>query len=311
MKHYLSLAIFTLLTVACAQAATDQSMPLYFCAAASENYYHGLLNLIGSLHNTNFDQTIEIAVFDLGMSAEQLEHLRSIEKVRIYDVERTNPDILTPFVSRPNGGKTGARGWYSWKPVVIKQALDMFPYVLYLDAGLIVLHDVTPVFKYIQKEGFFARDEFHNIAYTTTRYVMEKFHLLTQERSWVLFTHSIHSAAVGLSRKIYDSFVLPLYHMSKDIRYFQDDGSAPGGFGWARHDQTLFSIVARLLHFKTFESSFSINGKEYYIAGSLECFNKANNDYDLKEKMIWAHTRTEIDTSFCQQYIRYKESKIL
>lgn len=280
---------------------------MYFCMAASEDYFVELLNLIGSIHKVNFDDIVHIAVFDLGMTNDQIVQLKSIEKLEVYEVEKTNPEILTPFYSRPNSLRV-SRGWYSWKPVIIKQSLDMFPYVLYLDAGVLVFQKLDPIFRYIQKEGFFACNEMHDIAYTTTLYVKEALQLAAPNRAWILSasTSSIHSAAIGASQKVYSSYILPLYQLTKEIKYFADDGTAPGGFGWGRHDQTVFSIFVRLQNLKTVDPLFFLEGKEFYIAGDSKKFSAALKNSSVREKMLWGHIRKKIHLNEYQAYIHYK-----
>src|SRR5271170_46995 len=45
--------------------------PQYYCTAANSDYFGPLLNLIGSIHDTNFDKVSAIAVFDLGLTEDQ------------------------------------------------------------------------------------------------------------------------------------------------------------------------------------------------------------------------------------------------
>ena len=101
----------------------NNPVSMNFCTAADAKYFKRLLNLIGSLHHTNFDQTKEIAVFDLGLTNDQKETLNGIQKVKLYSIELTHPDLLTQFVVRKI-----VPGWYAWKFVVLKQTLDIFPY---------------------------------------------------------------------------------------------------------------------------------------------------------------------------------------
>jgi len=118
---------------------SSDPIDLYFCTAANSTYFERVLNLIGCLHKVNFNEIGQIAVFDLGLTEKEKTKLKNIKKVAVYSVEKTNKDIITPL---PTGqGKKLVLGYYSWKPVVIKQALDMFPYVLWLDAGTTILID--------------------------------------------------------------------------------------------------------------------------------------------------------------------------
>jgi len=88
-----------------------------------------------------------------------------------------------------------------------------------------------------------------------TNYVIDKFNLHSDDRKWILNEKTLGLSAgfQGLTRKIYNPYVMPMYNLSKDIRNFMDDGSSPEGFVLARHDQTLFSIQAALLGFNVFE----------------------------------------------------------
>lgn len=226
----------------------------YIATCADSNFYSLLLNLIGSIHRVHNEDLGEIAVFNLGLSYDQIKELRSLEKVEVYEVEMTNPGMLTYFhVGRPDGkpgqGKM-VRGWYSFKPAVIKQALDLFPCFLYLDAGCLVLKPLDDLFKHIQQNAYFLMGG-PNIRQMTTNYIIDKFDLKSEERKWILedTTLGISAAVQGISRKVRDSYVMPIFNLSKDLRNFMDDGTAPGGFGTARHDQTLYSIQAALLGF--------------------------------------------------------------
>lgn len=220
---------------------------MYFCVAADSNFFTKLLRLIGSIHHTNFDKTKEIAIFDLGFSEDQIKFLKMVEKVSVYPVELTHPDILK-YVRKNNDGAV-VRGWYAWKPVAIKEALAMFPYVLYLDAGCCVLRGLKDVFCYIQKNGYLLVENQagYTIGQHCTACVRNHYLLSSNERDWILNARPISAGIQGLSRAVYHSYIKPIYELSKDLKYFEDDGSAPLGFGWARHDQTLFSIQARLM----------------------------------------------------------------
>src|SRR3989339_373846 len=75
----------------------------YYCTYADSRHYELLLNLIGSIHRIDFDRLGEIMVFDLGLNEGQRKHLDTIQKANVYEVEKVNSDILTPFVSSPSG----------------------------------------------------------------------------------------------------------------------------------------------------------------------------------------------------------------
>lgn len=226
---------------------------LYFCTAANGPYFDVLLNLIGSLHKTNFEDLGELAVFDIGLTSDQRNYLQTISKIRVCDVEKVNPEILTLFCVN-NWGKF-VPGWYAWKPVVIKQSLELYPYVLWLDAGTTVLGKLNNLFDYIKESGYFLctigqdpdplTGKFpSDVNWQTTRYLVNKYNLESPERKQILAKEPITSCIIGISKNYIDKFILPMYELSRDLINYIDDGSTPTGFGTGRHDQALLSVIA-------------------------------------------------------------------
>ena len=225
----------------------------FYCTASDSRYFNHVLNLIGSIHEHSFNSLGEIAVFDLGMTPEQIAHLQRIAKVSVHNIELTHPDLLTYY--NTNDAGRSAPGWYAWKFVVLKQALEMYPYVLWVDSGTTVLKPLNDLFKYIQHSGYFLStmgdEKFYNqishpIKWGTTEYVKRHFNLISSDKKWVLEREPLLSGIIGVARKSMDYFVKPLYEMTRHLRLFEDDGTTPNGFGTGRHDQTILSIYAYL-----------------------------------------------------------------
>lgn len=223
----------------------------YFCTAVDAKYFSNLLNLIGSIHKVTSGKSAEIAVFDLGLTQEQIDQLLTMEKVTVHKIELTHPDLLTSFKVSDYGKMVP--GWYAWKFVILKQALDLFPYVLWVDSGTTILKPLDTLFKYIQDQGYFlctmGDEKFYNqlahpIKWGTTNYVKEYFHLDCPEHNWILNKEPLLSGTLGISRKAMDYLVKPLYEHSRHLRLFEDDGTTENGFGTGRHDQTILSIFA-------------------------------------------------------------------
>ncbi|MFH1254763.1 MAG: hypothetical protein V1646_05035 [bacterium] len=263
---------------------------MYFCIPSDSHFFDNLLRLIGSIHYTNFEKTKKIAVFNLGLTKEQVKFLKTIEKVSVHNVELTHPDLLK-YVKKNKTSKQ-VRGWYAWKPVVIKQALTMFPYVLYLDAGCCVLLPLEDMFGYIQAHDYLLIENCakYTIGEHCTKYVYAHFSLSSPKNNWIKDAKPITAGIQGLSRAVYDSYVIPLYELTKDLKFFEDDGSAPLGFGLARHDQTLFSIQARLLGFETIPTykncQLSTQGKTFNIhISSQNSIENAHIVYHYKGKI--------------------------
>ena len=290
----------------CPKSITVKKQPLYICTAANSCYFDKLLNLIGSIHGTNFDELGEIAVFDIGMSVQEKDVLCRIKKVKLYDVELTHTDLLKPVIVGKSRKKK-VPGWYAWKPVCLKQALDMFPYVLWIDAGAAILKSLDNFFEHLRQNGYFILNTLgHRNRGHITDYVKDKFNLNSKERAFILNASNIAAGFIGVTRKYYESFITPIYELTKDLRNFMDDGSVPrdccpGGFGWARYEQTLFSIYVHLLGLKTNNQGYSylsIDGKKvkFHIH---EWMAHINNDSVVR-------LRNVVPTISYKQFIKYE-----
>ncbi len=237
------------------KTSADSNNDMYFATSSDSKYFENLLNLIGSIHHTNYENLKEIAVFDIGLTQEQKNLLDKIAKVKVHQVEMVHPDILKSFKTNNNGKIVP--GWYAWKPVVMKQALDMFPHFLYIDAGIAVLKPLNDLFSYIKQNGYFlitAGDKFengyaHNIKWQSTKYILNKFNI-NEKNSWVLHQENILAGLMGAARSVKNTLILPFYEFSKDLRNFEDDGTTPDGFGTARHDQSILNLLAYTKGFK-------------------------------------------------------------
>lgn len=305
MKHLL----WTLALISCF-SFTKQN-PVYICTAADDHYFPCLMNLIGSLHKNNFNEIEQIAVFNLGLNQSNLDYLATIEKVSLYSIEQTNPDILKRFNTRPWGKPVP--GWYSWKPVILKQAFDLFgqnSVILWIDAGTTILKPLDILFEYVEEKGYF----FHNgcdwiINKEATHFVKEKFNLNSAERTWIKFITGMEAGFMGITKRIYDCFIYPMYQLSFDLRYFADDGSCPEGFGYCRHDQTLFSLLAILNNMTIFHHYASIKELFYLdVQGQKHPFHIACVPEARIEETCVYRARFDVNPGQYAPFIHYKPS---
>ena len=231
-------------------SAFAEQKPFYVCTSSDSDYFPYLINLINSIHRFNFDKLGEVAVFDLGCTHEQIKELQSMKKVSVYKIEKVHKDLLKHFTVNYSGKKV--RGWYAWKPVAMKQMLDMFPYMVYMDAGLMLLRPMDELFEEVWEKDYLVAGVGHSIAWMTPQHVVKTFDLESEERNWILNekTEGVAGGFMGLTCAMYDDFIIPMYNLAHDINHFIDDGTTPDGFGTARHDQVLFSVIGRLLGLK-------------------------------------------------------------
>lgn len=269
--------------------------PHYYATVADEYHYPFLMNLIGSIHKIDFDHLGEIAVFDIGLNPEQLKKLENIKKTKVYKVEKTHPNLFDYNLTHPNGKRV--RGWYAWKPVAIKQALDMFPYILYLDSKMLVLNSPDNLFDHIHQNGyFFLSTPPHNIEQRITKPVTEWMEsTFTKEEQEILLrpdTLTIIASIQGLSRSLNEKYVLPMYRLAFNLDLFKDDGSAKQGFGAGRHDQTLFSIFAVTQKYRYHTiyydgwTKLQVNGKDvpFHFHWEPSCVNEQTCIYSCTQE---------------------------
>ena len=255
-------------------SSLGNSEKIYFCTAANDRYYTQLINLIGSIHNVNFEELGEISVYNIGLSKEHLDELKKIEKVNVYEVEPVHKDVIKPIPTTPQGRLVP--GLFSWKPVIIKQSLDMFPTVLYLDAGHIIFKPVNKLFDYIKSNGYFIFDCGCSLKPRLTKFVIDAFDLNTEDRRWIIDqANFIDASMMGFSRNhpSYEKYLMPIYSLSKDIKYFADDGTAPLGYGQARHDQTIFSIYAHILNLDIQKTDFTQKHPTILSSETNNCYH--------------------------------------
>jgi hypothetical protein len=243
MKHGRILLLLLSLWSFCLQAKD-----MYFVTVCDTEHFPWVCGLIESIVKHNRANVHTIAVFDLGLTGQEIKKLKKMKHVEVHVIQDANPDMRKKFKVRANGRL--ARGWYSWKPVVFHQALSLFPYFLYIDSGIEVTRPLNDIFSDIVKQGYCLFESSHTILPTVTQHVLQLFDLDDDAHRSILHANSISAGIQGISRAVSDNYVTPMYHLAADITNFQDDGSAAGGFGWARHDQTLFSIIARDAQFK-------------------------------------------------------------
>ncbi len=281
----------------------ENYLPQYYVTVADTEHFECLLSLIGSIHKTNFNHLAEIAVYDLGLSPSNKLQLEGIMKVKIYPVQKVHPDLFKKFKTR-KGGKW-VRGWYAWKGVVIKQALERFEYILYIDAGSLVLRPLDDLFEYIKTNDYFLVSNNHTLRNWTTQFVKDKYDLESVERSYILDNFSMTAGLQGLTCNMLPEYIIPVAERAKDMRYFTDDGSAGQGFGYARHDQCIFTIHARLLGLELFSQ---INEKGGIIP--LQLPHKKSSAYVTWDKR-WVDENTQIrlqskKSGLFSEYIRFK-----
>jgi len=267
-----------------------------FVTATDTEHYSWTLNLISGIHQYHPDRIDQIAIFDIGLTSEEKIELKKLSFVEIYEVEKANPEIFQKFTVDTHGKI--ARGLYSWKPVVIKQASTLFPLFFYLDSGISLTGSLELLYSSLEENGCFFIDCGHNIGRMTTQHVRQKFLLNHKQNAWVLKENGISAGFQGITRSVYSSYVYPIYEMCFDTKNFCDDGSCPKGFGFARHDQTLFSIQARLANLPVHKA----------IRGGKFTLTVHGNKEKVTLSQFIKITRGDFDLVKAREYLEYKQT---
>lgn len=214
--------------------------------AADTLYYERLQGLIGSIYKCHtqqlqYNNSFCITVYDLGLNEIEKKVLNSIPGVQVKRADPVNPHMYSETPSHLVDNPRNVIGWYTWKPVIIADALKHFENIIYLDAGITVTNNLRPLWDDILTTGYFFVGV-SDINYMTTKYVREKYGLT----ELILNKQGLASGIMGMNRYACEVVVRAAYEAARDINMFVDDGTAPGGKHAGRHDQTIFSIqVAR------------------------------------------------------------------
>ena len=120
---------------------------------------------------------------------------------------------------------------------------------------------LKPLYRHIEQHGYFLctigedtnNNIFkHGIGWQTTKYVRNKFDLDNPLNSWILDKEAVTACVIGVTQKAQDAFIDNLYELAKDLRNFEDDGTAGEGFSCARYEQALLGIIAYLKNLSIF-----------------------------------------------------------
>lgn len=207
--------------------------------AADSVYFTRLLGLLGSLVRYHNPKDFSVAVYDIGLHADQLRTLSKILWVDVIKPDKVNPFVTTLMKKHEAVKDRMAPGLYTWKPIAVKTEMDKFGQILWMDAGTVACSNLRPLWEHTKNVGYFFVG-CNTISYQTPKPVIEKLKVTPE----TLAKQALNSSTMGITEHIRHSFFLPAYVMAKDIELFRDDGSAAGGDRAGRHDQTVFSIIA-------------------------------------------------------------------
>jgi FkbM family methyltransferase len=127
---------------------TDKTIVTSFNSA----YYQQGLNLIASLHRLAQDAFSQIIVYDVDFSAKEREALCELDRVAVRDYPAETKTFFDGYMAPKN---------YAYKCAAIKAAGDLVrdgDRVLWIDAGVVIVHSIEEIFDRIAIDGAFFVD---------------------------------------------------------------------------------------------------------------------------------------------------------
>jgi hypothetical protein len=256
-----------------------------FVTAADDAYFARVIGLIGSIIK-HVHSPYSISLYNLGLSTRNAAYLKQIPNVTVKEVEQANPHITQPYLKH-KCHTSKVIGCYTWKPVVIKQEMELYDQVFWIDAGTNLMADFAPLWEHTKNKGYFFSG-INDIGWQCCKYVIDKLQLSDE----LISKQAFCTAYVGLTKAYYESFVLPCYEYAKDINLFFDDGTAGGGRTAGRHDQTILSVQAALIGLPPEPNSRKL--LLHTDNGLIEA-NITDVKSELNAKTIIYHSRGAID----------------
>jgi hypothetical protein len=126
--------------------STNKPKPLVVVTAASSSYFTQLENFVGSIHM--WEAKTRIVIYDLGLTPAERD---TVVNHWSFCTLRSTSFItaLAPDFSLAELIKT-----YAFKAIVIKNALEEFESVVYIDAGLVLLRPLDAIRRRLARDGF-------------------------------------------------------------------------------------------------------------------------------------------------------------
>lgn len=128
--------------------------------ACSHNFMDKCLTLISSIHKTSLDVIDMIIIYNLGLSEEDINNLKTIKKVNVRNFEDINTKQLGNKIDIDRYYRKPY--FYAWKSCCIYDAILNFgERVIYLDCGIICLKSLEHIYDIIETNDIFLVGDYH------------------------------------------------------------------------------------------------------------------------------------------------------
>lgn len=192
--------------------------------AADDKYFDSLLTLISSIHQLSIDNISKIIVYDIGLSNNNILKLKKLVKVKIKYIPE---EIIKnyPFISDNKN--------YFFKLWICKESKKYGNNILWLDAGVMCLKDITHMFEMIEIDEIFAVSDVHLNKNFTHKKCINIMNATNSE----IEDKQLSSGIIGYkSNGKYNQ-------LFEDAYYYGTLGCSIGDEENHRHDQSVLSIL--------------------------------------------------------------------
>jgi hypothetical protein len=194
--------------------------------ATNSPYYESLLGLISSIHKFGYNTVDKVLVYDIGLTQEEINSLRNLEKVDVIefteDEKNSHPEFLV--------GKS-----HVYKNYCLKHASKFNENVLWVDSGACFINNFDEIFEKIDYEDIFLVGDIHlNKTYTHDECVN-----IMNATEDELMSNQLWSGLVGFKS---EGKYQELIDLSSDFSLVEN--CCNGNHQNHRHDQSILSILA-------------------------------------------------------------------
>ncbi|XP_013421926.1 uncharacterized protein LOC106181925 [Lingula anatina] len=124
--------------------ADIQNMNFTLVTGSDNVYFDGLVNLVGSVHY--WESRRNIVVYNLGLSETQIQRVKSWCRTKLVNFHLDSPRYPehVSYLKK-----------FAWKSVVLKDAVDRFGKILWIDAGCDVRGPMSKIDDFLKQDGHF------------------------------------------------------------------------------------------------------------------------------------------------------------
>jgi hypothetical protein len=232
--------------------------------ASNDIYFESLKTLIASIHRTSYDIVDKIYVYDLGLDINKINFVNGLEKCVVLDLKSLiNPLPFDDYLL-PKG--------YAYKCFCLQHQKGNNN-ILWLDAGVITLKSVKPIFDIIQNDDIFVVGDYH-LNKNFTKPLCSEIMKATESE-----LNDVQISAGIIGYKLNGNF----QHLFNDAyEYSKIDGCIIGNENNHRHDQSVYSILV---------SRYGVNKQNIDIYGYWTDSNRNLQTAIDNNAVIFVHRR--------------------